>query len=52
MTIPHGTPAIPFNTLIEDTIRYHGVTWAWKYYNRRGMALWEFRFWARGTLRG
>lgn len=49
----HGTPALPFSELFADTVRAHGVAWAWSYYTTRGrMAAWEFNFWLRATFGG
>lgn len=40
----HGSPAIPFSTLVRDTIATHGLGWAVDYYcTRRGLSAWEFR---------
>lgn len=47
-----GSPAVPFSTLIGDTINNHGIRWAWNYYSKRGMTQKEFRIWAKSTYAG
>lgn len=42
----HATPAVPFTTLLADTILAHGTGWAWRYLTRTlRMPRWEVDFW-------
>jgi hypothetical protein len=45
----HGTPTLPFTTLVRDTINAHGLTWAVAYYYKRLPAR-EARFFIRAAL--
>jgi hypothetical protein len=47
----HGTPEVPFSQLFADTVRKHGVQWAARYYQKRGMPTWEFLFWLAACKR-
>lgn len=41
-----GSLSVPFSSLFSDTLRTHGVVWAWNYYVRKHkMPQWEFNFW-------
>lgn len=51
MRTMQGTPAVPFSSLIGDTINTHGIPWAWSYYSKRGMSQKEFRLWVKSTYR-
>jgi hypothetical protein len=51
MTTLHGTPEVPFSQLFADTVRKHGVQWAARYYQKRGMPTWEFLFWLAACKR-
>lgn len=41
-----GCLTVPFSALFADTVRCHGMYWAYFYYRKHGMADWEFQFWA------
>lgn len=44
----NGSGSIRFSELFADTAATHGIEFAYQYYViRRGMAYWEFRFWAK-----
>lgn len=42
-----GSISLPFSELFTDTVKNHGVKWAWKHYAKKGMEQWEFRFWLK-----
>ena len=46
----NGADSVRFSDLFLDTVRAHGLAWAWKHYSRKGMTRREFRIWARSTL--
>lgn len=41
----NGSGNVRFSELFADTLMTHGTLWAWNYYRKHGMMLWEFRFW-------
>jgi hypothetical protein len=44
-----GTPAIPFTSLIRDTIATHGLEWAVRYYYKR-LPMREARLFLRSAM--
>ena len=46
----HGKNPVRFSDLFIDTVRKHGLYWAWLHYVRRNhMEEWEFTFWTKAT---
>ena len=43
---PRGCVDYPLSVQIQDTIRAHGVSFAWETYRKRGLPFWEFYIFA------
>lgn len=39
---PSGKLTVPFSSLVQDTVKTHGLSWAARYYAKRGLPLWQF----------
>jgi hypothetical protein len=49
----NGKDGVLFSDLFRDTLDFHGMEWThWHYVTKNGMALREFRFWARKARLG
>lgn len=43
----HGTPEVPFSSMVRDTIEAHGLRWAVHYYCvKHKLSAFEFRIFA------
>lgn len=43
----HGTPTVPFSTLVQNTIAVHGLAWSVRHYRvKHGLTALEFRIFA------
>lgn len=43
-----GSGDVRFSELFADTVKTHGVVWAFRYYvGKHNMTVWEFSFWFR-----
>ncbi len=47
-----GHLSVPFHTLVQDTIKAHGLSWAARYYAKRDLPLWQFVVFAGLRARG
>lgn len=41
-----GHLSVPFSSLVQDTVKAHGLSWAARYYAKRGLPLWQFLIFA------
>ncbi len=48
----HGAINVPFSTLVQDTVKTHGLAWSARYYAKRGLPLWQFVVFAGLRARG
>lgn len=49
MSTLRGAPGVTFTSMVADTIKTHGLSWAIEYYYRR-LPAWEARFFIRSAL--